>query len=127
VKHMLRDSEQMRARQYYVYILSNRRGTLYTGVTNDLERRLAEHRAGKSGFTARYRIGKLLYFETTGDVWAAIGREKQIKGWPREKKFALIRTLNPRLRDLSWDFAPPSPRATAGRSGRVPAVVDGGR
>jgi putative endonuclease len=96
----------MREHQYYVYILTNRRGTLYTGVTNDLERRLSEHRAGKSGFTARYRIGKLIYFEATDDVWVTIAREKQIKGWLREKKFALIRTLNPRLRDLSWDFAP---------------------
>jgi putative endonuclease len=87
----------MREHQYYVYILTNRRGTLYTGVTNDLERRLTEHRAGKCGFTARYRIGKLIYFETTDDVWAAIGREKQIKGWLREKKFALIRTLKPTI------------------------------
>ena len=110
----------MRARQYYVYILTNRRGTLYTGVTSDLERRLAEHRAGKSGFTARYRIGKLLYFETTGDVWAAIAREKRIKGWLREKKFALIRTLNPQLRDLSWDFAALPRRAKARVSGEVP-------
>jgi putative endonuclease len=115
----------MREHQYYVYILTNRRGTLYTGVTNDLERRLAEHRVGKCGFTARYRIGKLIYFEITDDVRAAIGREKQIKGWLQEKKFALIRTLNPRLRGLSWDFAAPPRRATARVSGESRAASDG--
>jgi putative endonuclease len=115
----------MREHQYYVYILTNRRGTLYTGVTNNLERRLGEHRAGKCGFTARYRIGKLIYFEVTDDVWAAIAREKQIKGWLREKKFALIRTLNPRLRDLSWDFAPRSRHARARDRGESRTVGDG--
>jgi Predicted endonuclease containing a URI domain len=115
----------MREHQYYVYILTNRRGTLYTGVTNNLERRLAEHRAGRCGFTSRYRIGKLIYFETTDEVWATIGREKQIKGWLREKKFALILTLNPRLRDLSYDFAPPPRRATARAQAESQDSVEG--
>ena len=91
-----------------VYILSNRRdGVLYTGVTSDLRRRLAEHRGhmDPSSFTARYHLKCLVYFETTPDIRAAIAREKQIKGWLRRKKVALIETMNPDWRDLSvgWD------------------------
>jgi predicted GIY-YIG superfamily endonuclease len=86
---------------------------------------LGEHREGKCGFMVRYRIGKLIYFETTDDVWAAIAREKQIKGWLREEKFALIRTLNPRLRDLSYDFAQPQRRAGAGVGRKSRAASDG--
>ena len=92
------------SRSYYVYILTNRSGTLYTGVTNDLERRLAEHRAGPAGsFTARYKLDRLLYFEETEDVQDAILREKQIKGWTR--KIELVATLNPTWRDLSEDWS----------------------
>ena len=91
-----------------VYMLSNRRnGVLYTGVTNDLRRRLNEHRRAldSSSFTARYHLKRLVYFETTCDIRAAIAREKQIKGWLRRKKVALIETMNPEWRDLStgWD------------------------
>ena len=91
-----------------VYMLSNRRnGVLYTGVTNDLRRRLSEHRSGldPSSFTARYHLKRLVYFETTPDIRAAIAREKQIKGWLRRKKVALIEAMNPDWRDLSagWD------------------------
>ena len=88
--------------QYYVYILTNHSGTLYVGVTNDLTRRIYEHKnkfAG--GFTKRYNIDRLVHYEMTEDVNAAITREKQIKGWPRKKKFNLIRSSNSRWLDLS--------------------------
>jgi putative endonuclease len=89
-------------RTYWVYILGSGTGTLYVGVTNDLELRLAQHREGSiGGFTSRYGVHRLLYFEESTDVFAAITREKQIKGWRREKKVNLIRTVNPSWRDLS--------------------------
>jgi len=92
----------MPGKQYYVYILTNRSGTLYTGITNNLERRTAEHKRGTgSAFTRKYRINRLVYFEATDDVNAAIAREKQIKGWLRAKKIALIEAENPSWRDLS--------------------------
>ncbi len=93
----------MRQQDYFVYILTNQANrVLYTGVTNDLERRLAEHRDGNgSRFTARYNVHKLVYFEQTSDAYAAIAREKQIKAGSRAKKLALIETLNPDWRDLS--------------------------
>ena len=74
-------------KSYYVYILASISGTLYTGMTNDLERRVWEHKEGKTpGFTQKYKAKKLVYFEDTGSVHAAIKREKQIKGWLRKKK-----------------------------------------
>ena len=89
-------------KQYYVYIMTNRSRTLYTGVTSDLERRVYEHkRKLVPGFTAKYRIKQLVYFEVTQDVHAAIAREKQIKGWLRAKKVALIESVNPEWNDLS--------------------------
>jgi len=89
-------------KQYYVYIMTNKSRTLYTGVTNDLERRVYEHKQKLvPGFTARYNITRLVYFEATEDVQAAIVREKQIKGWLRRKKIALIESANPRWEDLS--------------------------
>ena len=88
--------------QYYVYIVTNRSRTLYTGVTSDLERRIYEHKGRLvAGFTAKYRIEQLVYFEVTQDVHAAIAREKQIKGWLRAKKVALIESVNPEWKDLS--------------------------
>ena len=76
--------------------------TLYTGVTNDLERRVNEHKSGAvPGFTKRYRIDRLVYFQETNDVLAAIAAEKQIKGFIRPKKIALIEEENPTWRDLS--------------------------
>ncbi len=88
--------------QYYVYIMTNKSRTLYTGVTNDLERRVYEHKHKLlPGFTSKYNITKLVYFEATEDVYAALNREKQIKGWLREKKTALIETANPMWKDLS--------------------------
>ncbi len=87
---------------YSVYILTNySRTTLYIGVTNNLARRLVEHRQGfASSFTRKYRVDTLIYYETTDDVWAALEREKQLKGWTRAKKEALIATANPHWADL---------------------------
>ena len=91
---------------YYVYIMTNNSGTLYTGVTNDLERRVAEHQSKlHDGFTKKYNITRLLYFEVASSINDAIAREKQIKSWRRSKKVELIVSLNPRWRDLSVEFS----------------------
>lgn len=91
---------------YYVYLLTNKSNkVLYTGVTNNLERRLYEHKNKTiEGFTKRYNVNKLVYFEETTDVVSAISREKEIKGWLREKKNQLVQTINPEWRDLSEDW-----------------------
>jgi putative endonuclease len=82
-------------RDYYVYIMTNHSRTLYTGVTNDLRRRMYEHKQKRvPGFTSNYNINRLVYFETTSDVRVAIAREKQIKGLLRAKKIALIESAN---------------------------------
>ena len=95
----------MARRTYYVYIMTNRSGTLYAGVTNDLVRRISEHKTALSpGFTKRYRIDRLVYFEETNDIHAALAREKQVKAWTRKKRIDLINSLNPRWRDLSEDW-----------------------
>jgi putative endonuclease len=93
-------------KQMYVYILANETNTvLYTGVTNDLYRRMAEHKEGiNKGFTRRYRIKKLVYYEEFDDPLAAIEREKQIKAGSRQKKLDLIKSMNPEKRDLSEDI-----------------------
>jgi putative endonuclease len=92
-------------KRYYVYIMSSLSGTLYTGVTNNIFRRAEEHRAGDgSEFTARYGIDRLVYYETFRYINNAITREKQIKGWRRSRKIALIESLNAAWRDLSRDF-----------------------
>ena len=92
-------------RAYYVYTLTNPSGTLYTGVTNDLKRRVWEYKQKLvSGFAKRYNVSRLVYFEETSDVYAAISREKQIKAWRREKKVALIESVNRDWRDLSADW-----------------------
>ena len=81
----------MGERQFYVYIMTNRSRTLYTGVTNDLLRRVQEHKVGRgSSFTSKYRITRLVYFEETESIDTALAREKEIKGWSRAKKEALI-------------------------------------
>jgi putative endonuclease len=91
--------------RYFVCILTNDRQTvLYTGVTNDLPRRIGEHRAGFGGFTSRYNLHKLVYFEEFHEINDAIAREKQIKGGSRRKKVALIDSMNPDWRDLSGDL-----------------------
>jgi putative endonuclease len=89
-------------RTYCVYILASRSRNLYTGVTGNLEPRMVEHRQGLvPGFTTRYRISRLVYFEFFSDVHAAIAREKEIKGWRREKKIWLIKRNNPTWADLA--------------------------
>ena len=88
---------------YYVYILTNKyRTVLYTGVTRDLVRRVYEHKnhLDKDSFTAKYNVTRLVYFETTTDVRAAIEREKQIKSWSRDRKTSLIMSKNPKWIDL---------------------------
>ena len=94
---------------YYVYILASRNNTtIYTGVTNDLYRRVYEHRQNvdPKSFTARYHVHKLVYFEDTGDIRAAIEREKQIKSWNRARKNKLINTNNPDWADLYHTILP---------------------
>jgi putative endonuclease len=89
-------------RSYYVYIMSNAARTLYIGVTNDLERRVHQHKQRLvPGFTATYRVTYLVHYEETSGVYQAIEREKQLKGWTRAKKVALIESSNPEWRDLS--------------------------
>jgi putative endonuclease len=90
---------------FYVYILSNDTGMLYVGITNDLKRRTYEHRSKLiPGYTRQYDINRLVYFESTANVASAIAREKQIKGWIRAKKVALIGSHNPDWADLSADW-----------------------
>ena len=90
-------------RQYYVYIHASRSHRLYIGVTRNLTKRVFHHRNGtfKDSFTDKYKINRLVYFETTGDVWAALNREKQLKGWLRSKKIELIERENPNWNDLA--------------------------
>ncbi len=91
--------------EYYVYIMTNSSRTLYIGVTNNLLRRVIEHKKGEiKGFTSKYNISILIYYEKGDDVYAAIFREKQLKGWRREKKIALIESFNPDWHDLSKDW-----------------------
>ena len=88
--------------RFWVYIVASKTGTLYTGMTNNLDRRVIEHKQHLvPGFTAKYNCTRLVWFEEHSDVLAAIAREKQIKGWLRAKKIALIESLNPRWADLA--------------------------
>lgn len=90
---------------YYVYIMSSFSGTLYIGVTNNLKRRVYEHRQELvEGFTKKYKCKKLAYFEEYQDINLAIAREKQLKNWRREKKEQLIKKLNSDLKDLSENW-----------------------
>ena len=92
-------------KSYFVYIMTNRSKTLYTGVTNNLERRVYEHKNKLvAGFTSKYNITKLVYYEETSNVHAALAREKQIKGWRRAKKSALIEAENPEWKDISLEW-----------------------
>ena len=96
---------------YYVYILASRSRTLYVGITNDLLRRMLEHRQGVgSEFTSKYRIHRLVFFETFRDVRVAIAREKEIKGWRREKKIGLNEAKNATWEDLLAHRFPRYPR-----------------
>jgi putative endonuclease len=109
------------SKTYFVYIMTNRSKTLYTGITNSLVRRVREHKLGiGSVFAAKYKLDRLVYFERFESVHFAIGREKQIKGWLRIKKVALIVSVNPAWRDLSLEwyerhpFQPDIPLPAAG-------------
>jgi putative endonuclease len=92
-------------KSYFVYILASLSGTLYIGVTNDLQRRAWQHKQHDvEGFTKEYDVDRLVYWETFYDVRNAIDREKQLKGWRREKKIALIESMNPQWKDLSREW-----------------------
>ncbi len=89
-------------KNYYVYIMNSPSGTLYTGMTNDLKRRVYQHKHKLvEGFAAKYDVTRLAYYEETQDVQTAIVREKEIKSWRRSKKLELIKSLNPKWQDLS--------------------------
>jgi len=91
-----------RVYEFFVYIMSSEWRTIYVGITNDLERRVREHKTKSvKGFTAKYDIDRLVYFEQYEDATQAIAREKQIKGWKRFKKVALIDSMNPEWKDLA--------------------------
>ncbi len=92
-------------KQFYVYIMTNKSKTLYVGVTNNLQRRVYEHKNKLiGGFTSKYNITKVVYFEVINDIESAIKREKQIKGWLRKKKIDLIESMNPDWNDLSEEW-----------------------
>jgi putative endonuclease len=92
------------SRTYFVYILASSSRELYVGVTNDLKRRLAEHRTGLcKGYAFEHGINRLVYFEQTNNVLAAIAREKQVKSWRRQKRLSLVEKDNPEWRDLGED------------------------
>ena len=92
----------MKEHQYFVYIMSSRSGTLYSGITNSIYRRALQHKRGEiEGFSAKYHCDRLVYYESFDDVHKVIGREKQLKGWSRAKKTALIKSKNPRWEDLA--------------------------
>jgi putative endonuclease len=102
---------------YFVYLMASRSKVLYIGMTNDLARRIVEHKSRqRDGFTARYRADRLVYCESYADVRDAITREKQLTGWVRARKIALIESLNPEWRDLSDDLGslPPDPSLRSG-------------
>ncbi len=95
----------VRTKRYYVYILASLSGTLYIGITDNLERRMVEHKESLiPGFTKQHSVNRLVYFEVYNDVRNAIRREKQLKVWRREKKIALICSTNPSRKDLAKDW-----------------------
>lgn len=95
----------MKKRDFYVYIMASMSGTLYIGVTNNIERRVREHKTGKNeGFTKKYNCHRLVYCEYFTSILEAIAREKQLKRWNRIKKENLIKKMNPGWRDLSKDW-----------------------
>ena len=108
-RYVLRFRKVLESMNYYVYILSNITGTaIYVGVTNNLLRRMYEHRnkLDPKSFTAKYDIHKLVYYEYTNDVHAALEREKQIKGWNRARKNRLVEGMNPKWEDLYASILP---------------------
>ena len=87
---------------FFVYLMASRFGVLYVGVTNDIVRRVGEHKSGTSGgFTGRYRVTRLVHVEEFDDSLDAIAREKQVKGWTRKRELDLVRSSNPKWRNLS--------------------------
>jgi putative endonuclease len=89
-------------KKYYIYIMTSPTGTLYIGMTSNLKRRVYEHKQKlRDGFTQKYNVTRLAYYEETSDVQTALAREKEIKKWRRSKKIALIKSLNPKWQDLS--------------------------
>ena len=97
----------MNEKSYYVYILTNDWGNvMYVGMTSNIERRLYEHKQELAdGFTKRYHVHKLVYYEQTNDAYAAVTRERQLKGWMRKRKNELVETVNPNWEDLSTSWA----------------------
>ncbi|MGA8220283.1 MAG: GIY-YIG nuclease family protein [Candidatus Acidiferrales bacterium] len=94
----------------FVYILASKSGVLYTGVTSNLDLRTVQHRLKMTeGFTKEFNVTRLVYYERFGDIRQAIAREKQIKGWLRAKKIALIEAANPKWKDLAEDHFPAKP------------------
>jgi len=90
---------------YYIYIMASRSRVLYIGVTNDLARRVNEHKRGlDAGFTSKYRVTRLVYFEEFADIRDAIAREKAIKGWKRSRKITLVEARNPAWEDLAREW-----------------------
>ena len=101
--------------RYFVYILTNKSRILYIGVTSDLPARLYQHKNKLiDGFTRQYNVNQLVYFEETSNVLDAIAREKQLKGWRRSRKIALIDSTNPGWRDLAIDLLGPDPSLRSG-------------
>jgi putative endonuclease len=98
------DNERVMAQSYHVYILTNKSHTLYIGVTNNLIRRVWEHKNKYAdGFTKKYNINKLIYYEEFNDIIEALGREKQLKSWRRKKKIDLIKTINPKFSEITLE------------------------
>ena len=96
-------------KRYYVYIMASRSLTLYTGVTGDIYHRSLQHKEGEiEGFTKKYHINRLVYYETFKYVNNALAREKQVKAWTRAKRLALIKTTNPAWQDLAEDWGEPT-------------------
>ncbi len=112
---------------YYVYILASRRnGTLYLGVTNELVRRVQQHRQGQaSRFTRQYKVTRLVYLEPHQDIEEAICREKHLKKWRRQWKLKLIEDFNPQWRDLWGEIARSEPIAPGSRLARLSAAWPG--
>ena len=104
-------------RTYYVYLMASKSRTLYVGVTNHLRRRVHEHKEKLlKGFTSKYNISRLVHFEATNDIRAALGREEEIKAWRRQKKVALIEAANPEWRDLSDAWTLPGVKVSEAES-----------
>ncbi len=106
IRHLTPNRQKMKLTNAFIYIMSNKNlTTFYIGVTNDLERRVREHKAGEgSEFTSKYNLTLLVYYEVIGNIRTAIRREKQLKNWQRQWKLELIKELNPQMLDLAVDW-----------------------